>query len=97
MDTKEKETIELVIPEAMDLDLGHVSVASPLGSALVDKKVGQVTEARLPIGKRRLKVLELKTLHDQTREELERDYRYLIRLFERIILLIPESYRKIIK
>ena len=30
MSTKEEETIELVIPDTMDIDVGQVSVASPL-------------------------------------------------------------------
>ncbi len=71
MATKKKETFELVIPDAMDLDLGQVSVASPLGSALVNKKVGDTTEARLPIGNRKFKILELQTLHDVAKEELD--------------------------
>ena len=70
MDTKEEETLELVIPDTMDIDGGHVSVASPLGSALVEKKVGQVAEARLPFGTRKLKILKLQTLHDLAKEDL---------------------------
>lgn len=62
--TKETETFELVIPDAMDLDLGHISVASPLGSAFVDRKTGDTVEARLPMGTRKFKILELQTLHD---------------------------------
>ena len=70
LDTGDKETFELVIPDSMNLDLGHVSVASPLGSALVNKKPGDETEVRLPFGTRRLKVLSLKTLHDTAAEGL---------------------------
>lgn len=70
MDTKEEETFELVIPDAMDVELGHISVASPLGSALVDKKKGQVAEARLPFGTRKLKILKLQTLHELSAENL---------------------------
>ena len=69
MDTKEEETLELVIPDTMDIDVGQISVASPLGSALVEKKVGQVAEARLPFGKRKLKILKLQTLHDLANED----------------------------
>ncbi len=69
MDTKEEEILELVIPDTMDIDVGHVSVASPLGSALVEKKVGQVAEARLPFGTRKLKILKLETLHDLAKED----------------------------
>ncbi len=71
MDTKEEETFELIIPDAMDIDDGQISVASPLGSALVEKKVGQVTEVRLPFGTRKLKILKLQTLHDLARDDPE--------------------------
>ena len=70
MGTKQEETFELVIPDAMDVDLGQVSVASPLGSALLNKKVGETAEARLPMGNRKFKIVALKTLHDLAREEL---------------------------
>ena len=56
---------------AIDFDKGHISVASPLGSALVNRKNGDKTEVRLPMGTRRLKVLEVKTLHDLASEDLE--------------------------
>ena len=68
--TKKKETIELVIADAMDLDLGQVSVASPLGSALIGKKPGDATEARLPMGTRKLKIVSLETLHDLAAEDI---------------------------
>ncbi len=71
MDTKKEETFELIIPDTVDLDDGQISVASPLGSALVEKKVGQVAEARLPFGTRKLKILKLQTLHDLARDGLE--------------------------
>lgn len=68
--TKEKETFELVISDAMDLDLGHISVASPLGSALIGKKIGDAAEARLPMGTRKFKIVSLKTLHDLAAEDV---------------------------
>jgi transcription elongation factor GreA len=66
--TKEKETLELVIPEAMDFEGGQISVASPLGRALLDKTVGQVVTVRLPGAVRTLKILELTTFHEQLGE-----------------------------
>lgn len=69
--TKEKETWELVIPDAMDVDAGQISVSSPLGRGLVDKKVGDVATIQLPGGVRKLKVVELQTLHEQASEELD--------------------------
>jgi transcription elongation factor GreA len=65
MATGDTEELELVIPEAMDFDLGHVSVSSPLGRGLVDRKVGDVAIIQLPAGVRELKLLELRTLHQQ--------------------------------
>ena len=65
MDTKKKENWELVIPDAMDVDAGQISVSSPLGRALLDKKKRQTTTVKLPGGKRKLKVLSVKTFHDQ--------------------------------
>lgn len=71
MDTKKEETFELIIPDTVDIEDGQISVASPLGSALVEKKVGQVAEARLPFGTRKLKIVKLQTLHDLARDGLE--------------------------
>ena len=64
MDSGEEETYEIVIPDAMDIDLGHISVASPLGRALVDTKEGDEVEVRLPTRTRELKVKSLTTIHD---------------------------------
>jgi transcription elongation factor GreA len=63
--TGEVEDLELVIPEAMDFDLGHISVSSPLGRGLVDRGVGDVAVIQLPGGVRELEILQLRTLHDQ--------------------------------
>ena len=70
LDTGDKETYELVVSDAIDFDKGHISVASPLGSALVNRRPGDKTDVRLPMGMRKLELLELKTLHDLAREDL---------------------------
>ena len=67
--TKERETYELVIPDAMDFDGNQISVASPLGRGLLDKKVGETAVVMLPGGARKLKVVELATFHQQLAEE----------------------------
>ena len=69
MDTKEEEVYELVIPDAVELEDGHVSVSSPLGSAFLDRKPKDVVEVNLPFGTRRLKIVKLVTLHDAVTEE----------------------------
>ena len=63
--TKEREVYELVIPDAMDMDKGQVSVASPLGRGLLDHKKGETVTIRLPASTRKLKIMKLSTLHDQ--------------------------------
>jgi transcription elongation factor GreA len=66
--TKERETLELVIPEAMDFEGGQISVASPLGRALLEKTVGETATVHLPAGIRKLKIIELVTFHEQIRD-----------------------------
>jgi transcription elongation factor GreA len=73
LDTKEDEVIEIVIPDAMDIDRGHVSVSSPLGRALLDKKPKDSVTVVLPMGKRRLRVVKLETLHDTVQEGVATD------------------------
>jgi transcription elongation factor GreA len=53
----------------MDVDKGQISVSSPLGRGLVDKKVGDTAVVQLPDGMRKLKILKLKTFHEQVQDE----------------------------
>jgi transcription elongation factor GreA len=48
----------------MDLDAGHVSMASPLGRGLLGATPGDEIHIQLPGGERRFQVLELTTLHE---------------------------------
>ncbi len=59
LDTRENEDFMVVLAEMMDLDSGHISLASPLGRALKGHKVGDEIELRLPRGQRRLRVLAI--------------------------------------
>lgn len=67
--SKGRETYHLVIPDAMEFDTGQISVSSPLGRALLDRQVGDTVTVHLPAGSRKLKILELATLHDQAARE----------------------------
>jgi transcription elongation factor GreA len=64
LDTEETDTYTLVLAELMDFDAGHISLASPLGRALANRKVGDEVEFRLPRAIRRIKVVELVTIHE---------------------------------
>jgi transcription elongation factor GreA len=65
LDTNGTDTYTLVLAEMMDIDAGHISLASPLGRALKDRQVGDEVGLRLPHGARRLRVVELRTVYDQ--------------------------------
>ncbi|HET9066526.1 MAG TPA: GreA/GreB family elongation factor [Gemmatimonadales bacterium] len=56
----------LVLAEMMDLDAGHISMASPLGRALKDGKVGDEVVLQLPTMRRKLRITDLETIHGQT-------------------------------
>jgi transcription elongation GreA/GreB family factor len=47
----------------MDFDAGHISLASPLGRALGGGKVGEEVSLRLPAATRRLRIIDLVTVH----------------------------------
>jgi transcription elongation factor GreA len=67
VETKAKETYALTLGEFIegddDGDEVPVSMASPLGKALVGCKVGATVVITLPMGNRKLKVLQLVTVH----------------------------------
>ena len=55
----------IVAGDFIDLDAGHISMASPIGRGLMGAKVDQEVKVQLPAGERRYKVLELITLPQQ--------------------------------
>lgn len=59
----EHETFMVVLAEMMDIDAGHISLASPLGRALSGKAVGEEVTLKLPTMTRRLRIVELVTVH----------------------------------
>ncbi|HKW47390.1 MAG TPA: GreA/GreB family elongation factor [Gemmatimonadaceae bacterium] len=68
--TKARETYYLVFGDALEFEEGHVTMASPIGRALLGKAVGEVTQLRLPTMVRTLKVVELTTIHSATPDDL---------------------------
>jgi transcription elongation factor GreA len=54
-----------VLAEMMDIDAGHISLASPLGRALKDRKPGEEVSLRLPTMTRKLRVVEVITIYQQ--------------------------------
>ena len=62
--TKVKEDYHLIFGDAEDFDDGQVTMSSPIGRALLGKKVGEIAVLKLPAGIRKLKVTKLVTIHD---------------------------------
>ena len=53
-------TFEIVSPHEMDLEAGKISLKSPIGAALMGKKVGETVEVRVPSGTIRLRIDSIK-------------------------------------
>ena len=54
--TDTRMTFEIVSPHEMDLEAGKISLKSPIGAALMGKKVGEIAEAHVPSGVLRLRI-----------------------------------------
>ena len=54
--THTRMTFEIVSPHEMDLEAGKISLKSPIGAALMGKKVGDIAEAQVPSGTLRLRI-----------------------------------------
>ncbi|MBO4427530.1 MAG: transcription elongation factor GreA [Bacteroidales bacterium] len=59
--TNARMTFEIVSPHEMDLEAGKISLNSPIGAALMGKKVGEIAEARVPAGTLRLRIESILT------------------------------------
>ena len=64
LETNDRDTYVVVLAEMMDFDAGHISLASPLGRALANGRVGDEISLRLPTAMRKLRIVELVTAHE---------------------------------
>lgn len=64
-ETQSIETYHLVFGDSEQFDEGYVTMSSPIGKALVGKTIGEVAFLKLPARTRRLKIIELVTIHGQ--------------------------------
>jgi len=68
-DTRITERYTLVFGDSDNFDEGHVTMSSPIGRALINKGVGEVAFLRLPARTRKLKIIELITIHQGASDE----------------------------
>ena len=54
--TNTRMKFEIVSPHEMNLEAGKISLKSPIGAALMGKKVGEIAEAQVPSGTLRLRI-----------------------------------------
>src|SRR6195256_4252226 len=60
---------KLVTSEESDVATGKISTTSPIGRALLNKKVGDEVIVVSPNGKREMEILSLSTIHDEIEPE----------------------------
>ena len=56
LSTNARMIFEIVSPHEMNLDAGKISLKSPIGAALIGRKVGETVEARTPSGTQCLRI-----------------------------------------
>jgi transcription elongation factor GreA len=63
--TGEREAYHLIFGDAEEFEDGQVTMSSPIGRALLGKKVGEVALLKLPARTRKLTIVQLATIHDE--------------------------------
>ena len=56
LSTNTQMIIKIVSPHEMDLEAGRISLKSPIGAALMGRRVGEIAEAQVPSGTLRLRI-----------------------------------------
>jgi transcription elongation factor GreA len=64
-DKNEEVEYKLVTSEEADFASGKISTSSPIGRALLNKKIGDTAIVVTPNGKREMEILSLSTIHDE--------------------------------
>jgi transcription elongation factor GreA len=65
LDDGGEQAFEIVFPEEVDPSEGKISLGSPMGSALLNKEVGDEVEVQTPRGKKAFQIRELRTIHER--------------------------------
>jgi len=67
LDTQRNQEIEykLVSSEEADVEKGLISTTSPIGRALLNRKIGDEVQVATPAGKKEFEVVNLVTIHDE--------------------------------
>jgi transcription elongation factor GreA len=63
--SNDQETYHMVFGDSVEFEEGQVTMSSPIGRALLGRAVGEDVLLKLPRTTRRLRILELQTIHDE--------------------------------
>ena len=63
-----RESYSLLIGDSAEMEGSNVSMGSPIGKALLGKALGETAILKLPTSVRRLRVIELRTIHEEAGE-----------------------------
>jgi transcription elongation factor GreA len=66
LDKDEQITYQLLTSEEADVAQGRISTTSPIGRALLGKRVGDTVKVMIPGGTREIEIIQLTTIHDVT-------------------------------
>jgi transcription elongation factor GreA len=69
LDTDDRMELVFVSPNEVDPSAGKISLSSPIGNALQNKRAGETAEAIIPAGKRRYYIEKIITIHGFVLEE----------------------------
>ena len=56
LSTQKRMKFEIVSPHEMNLEAGKISLKSPIGAAIMGKKVGEIAQAQTPSGTLQLRI-----------------------------------------
>ena len=62
--TNSRREFEIVSPHEMDLESGKISLKSPIGAALMGRKVGEIVEVQVPSGTLKLRIESIRLDRD---------------------------------
>jgi transcription elongation factor GreA len=69
MDSGVRAKYTLMTGPLMDFDQGHVSLASPIGRALLGRRAGDIVTVKTPQRRRRFRIVGVRTLYERLADE----------------------------
>ena len=69
-DSRKKETYHLIFGDSVEFEEGQVTMSSPIGRVLLNRKQGETVLLKLPSTTRKLLITEIVTIHEAKPEDL---------------------------